>query len=114
MFLHGFYTGGVFDQRFENIDTWNSFDNTGDAAVGNLKVFYAESSDGVFGSFDEVTQNIDTWADFDTVTNEYIEFKEFQSVEVNNRHFKFKAELSTQDPAYNILCSALSVTSNTL
>ena len=107
-------TNSFFDQRTANIDTWNSFDDTGDAAVADLKVFYAESSDGVFGSFDAVTQNIDTWADFDTVTNEYIDFKEFQSVEVNNRHFKFKAELSTQDPAYNIRCSALSVTSNTL
>ena len=104
----------LFDQRFENIDTWVSFDNTGDAAVGNLKVFFAESSDGVFGSIDEVTQNIDTWSDFDTITNDYIEFKEFQSVEANNRYFKFKAELSTDDPAYNIRCSALSVTSNTL
>ena len=107
-------TNDFFDQRTANIDTWNSFDNTGDAAVADLKVFYAESSDGVFGSIDEVTQNIDTWSDFDTITNDYIDFKEFQSVEVNNRHFKFKAELSTQDPAYNIRCSALSVTSNTL
>ena len=102
------------DQRTANIDTWNSFDNTGDAAVADLKVFYAESSDGVFVSIDEVTQNIDTWSDFDTITNDYIDFKEFQSVEANNRYFKFKAELSTQDPAYNIRCSALSVTSNTL
>ena len=104
----------LFDQRFENIDTWVSFDDTGDAAVSNLKVFFAESSDGVFGSIDEVTQNIDTWSDFDTITNDYIEFKEFQSVEANNRYFKFKAELNTDDPAYNIRCSALSVTSNTL
>ena len=107
-------TNAFIDQRTANIDTWTSFDNTGDAAVGNLKVFYAESSDGVFGSIDEVTQNIDTWSDFDTITNDYIEFKEFQSVEVNNRHFKFKAEISTEDPAYNVRCSALSVTSNTL
>ena len=107
-------TNDFFDQRTANIDTWVSFDSTGDAAVADLKVFYAESSDGVFGSIDEVTQNIDTWSDFDTITNDYIDFKEFQSVEVNNRHFKFKAELSTQDPAYNIRCSALSVTSNTL
>tara|TARA_R100001460_G_scaffold2629_1_gene8368 strand:- start:2342 stop:5005 length:2664 start_codon:yes stop_codon:yes gene_type:complete len=107
-------TNSFFDQRTANIDTWNSFDNTGDAAVADLKVFYAESSDGVFGSFDAVTDNIDTWADFDTITNEYIDFKEFQSVEANNRYFKFKAELSTEDPAYNIRCSALSVTSNTL
>jgi len=104
----------LFDQRFENIDTWNSFDNTGDAAVGNLKTFYAESADGVFGSIDEITQNIDTWSDFDTITDEFIEFKEFQSVEVNNRYFRFKAEIKTDDPAYNVRCSALSVTSNTL
>jgi hypothetical protein len=104
----------LFDQRFENIDTWNSFDNTGDAAVGNLKTFYAESADGVFGSIDEITQNIDTWSDFDTITDSYIEYKEFQSVEVNNRYFRFKAEIKTDDPAYNVRCSALSVTSNTL
>ena len=107
-------TNSFFDQRFENIDTWNSFDNTGDAAVGNLKTFFAESADGVFGSIDEITQNIDTWSDFDTITDEFIEFKEFQSVEVNNRYFRFKAEIKTDDPAYNVRCSALSVTSNTL
>ena len=85
------------DARSANIDTWADFDGTGDAAVGNVVLYFAQTDDNP-------SSGSPTWS----------AYKEFQSVEAYARGFKFKAVLTTSDPAYNIQVSAMSVTSENL
>tara|TARA_R110002020_G_scaffold437862_1_gene648193 strand:+ start:2261 stop:4870 length:2610 start_codon:yes stop_codon:yes gene_type:complete len=85
------------DSRSANIDAWADFDGTGDAAVGNIEMYYASTDD-------DPASGGATWT----------AYKAFQSVEAYARGFKFKAVLTTSDTAYNIKCSAMSVTSTNL
>jgi hypothetical protein len=79
------------DSRSENIDLWADFDGTY-AAAGDCKVYVRWTDDDPAGS--------PTWSGWEYLTvNEY-----------NHRAFEFKAELSVNDPAYNIELSELSVT----
>ena len=87
----------LVDSRAALIDTWVDFDGTGDAAVCNVETYYASTND------DPSNANA-TWSPY----------KLLQSNEAFARGFKFKAELSTSDTAYNIQVSALSVTSTNL
>lgn len=83
------------DSRTANIDTWQNFDGT-DAAVANIQLYFRQTDDDPSGS--------PSWSSY----------KEFQSVEAVARAFEFKSVFTTDDSAYNIECSAMSVTSNTL
>lgn len=85
------------DSRAANIDTWADFDGTGDAAVCNVETYYASTND-------DPASGGATWS----------AWKLLQSNEAFARGFKFKAELSTNDTAYNIQVSALSVTNATI
>ena len=85
------------DSRAANIDTWADFDGTGDAAVCNVETYYASTND-------DPASGGATWSDW----------KLLQSNEEFAIGFKFKAELSTNDTAYNIQVSALSVTNATI
>ena len=87
----------LVDSRAANIDTWADFDGTGDAAVCNVETYYASTND-------DPASGSATWSPY----------KLLQSNEAFARGFKFKAELSTNDTAYNIQVSALSVTSTTI
>jgi len=88
----------LFDSRSANIDTWADFDgDSGQAAVGNIAMYYRSTDD-------DPNTGSPTWS----------VYKLFQSSEAYARGFDFKAVLTTSDPAYNINCTAMSVTSNTL
>ena len=81
------------DSRTALIDSWADFDGT-DAAAGDCRVFVRHTDDDPTGS--------PTWSGWELLTvNEY-----------NHRAFEFKAELSVNDPAYNIRVSELSVTAS--
>ncbi len=81
------------DSRTANIDSWADFDGT-DAAAGDCRVFVRHTDDDPTGS--------PTWSGWELLTvNEY-----------RHRAFEFKAELSVNDPAYNIRVSELSVTAS--
>jgi hypothetical protein len=81
----------LVDSRSLNIDLWEDFDGTA-AASGDCKVFVRHTNDDPAGS--------PTWSGWELLTvNEY-----------NHRGFQFKAELSVDDPSYNIRVSELSVT----
>ena len=87
----------LVDSRAALIDDWESFDGTGDAAVGNIAMYYASTDD-------DPASGGATWSSYN----------EFQSAEEYARGFKFKAIFTTSDTAYNIKCSAMSVTSTIL
>ena len=88
----------LIDSRSANIDTWADFDgDSGQAAVGNIAMYYRTTDD-------DPNSGSPTWS----------AYKLFQSSEAYARGFDFKAVLTTSDPAYNINCTAMSVTSNTL
>ena len=81
------------DSRTALMDSWADFDGT-DAAAGDCRVFVRHTDDDPTGS--------PTWSNWELLTvNEY-----------NHRAFEFKAELSVNDPAYNIRVSELSVTAS--
>ena len=81
------------DSRSALIDSWADFDGT-DAAAGDCRVFVRHTDDDPAGS--------PSWSGWELLTvNEY-----------NHRAFEFKAELSVNDPAYNIRVSELSVTAS--
>lgn len=83
----------LIDSRTLNIDSWEDFDGT-IAAAGDCKVFVRHTNDDPAGS--------PTWSGWELLTvNEY-----------NHRGFQFKAELSVDDPTYNIRISELSVTAS--
>ena len=83
------------DSRTGNIDDWADFDGTG-TANGDCKVYVAHTNDDPSGS--------PTWSGWELLNvNEY-----------NKRAFKFKAELSVSDLAYNIEISELSVSAKEL
>ena len=87
-----FIANDLIDARVENINTWNDFDGTTDAAVGNIELYYQSSSDNVT----------------------YSDYKKFTSVEEQNRYFRFKAKLTTVDVAYSVRASTLTVTADTI
>ena len=79
------------DSRSANIDGWSDFDGTG-TANGDCKVFVRHTDDDPSGT--------PTWSAWELLNvNEY-----------NKRAFQFKAELSVDDPSYNIRVSELKVT----
>ena len=86
----------LIDNRTANIDTWDDFDGTAGAQPTNIEVYFASTDDDPSGS------------------PSFTSFKLFQQTEVRARAFKFKAVLTTSDPAYNVSCSALAVTSATI
>ena len=80
----------LIDSRSSNIDDWADFDGTA-GAVANIIMSYASTDDDPSGS------------------PSFSAFKEFTQTEEEARAFKFKASFVTDDPAYNIKCSAMSV-----
>jgi hypothetical protein len=84
------------DDRTANIDTWSDFDGT-QAAVGNIEMYYAVTDDNpASGSA--------SWSSY----------KPFTQTEEQGRGFKYKAIFTTEDVAYNIKCTAMSVTAATI
>lgn len=79
------------DDRAARIDTWDDFDGT-TAADADMQVWFRETDDNPAGT--------PVWTDWLKLT----------AGDRNARGFEFKAVLTTTDPAYNIHCTALSVT----
>ena len=82
-----------FDSRTGNIDSWDDFDGTAGAQPANIEMYYASTDDDPSGS------------------PSFSAYKKFTQIEEHARAFKFRAILTTSDPAYNIQCSAMSVVS---
>lgn len=81
----------LFDERAANIDDWADFDGI-DTSAGDCRIFVRYTDDDPTGS--------PTWSAWELLkVNEY-----------NHRAFEFRAELTVDDPAYNIEISELSVT----
>lgn len=79
-----------FDLRTVFIDSWADFDGAG-AAACDCQVYIRHTDDDPAGS--------PTWSSWDLLTvNDY-----------NHRAFQFKAELTSNDPAYNIRVEELRV-----
>ena len=81
----------MIDDRTDLIDTWQDFDGN-DQAVGDVIVEVRHTDDDPGGS--------PTWSDWNTL----------DSAEFEARGFQFRAHLMTEDPAFNIQVSELSVT----
>ena len=75
----GFYTGDLFDNRTDNIDTWVNFDGT-EAPDANAKLSVRTSTD----------------------MSSYSDFNDFANGTFKGRGFQFRATLSTSDTAQNI------------
>ena len=88
----GFYSGSLFDSRTALIDTWSDFDGATATAV-NCEVLVAVTQDNP-------SSGSPTFSAFQTFVNGTYK----------GRGFKFKAVLSTTDPAQNIHISELGYT----
>ena len=75
----GFYTGDLFDNRTDNIDTWVNFDGT-EAPDANAKLSVRTSTD----------------------MSSYSDFNDFANGTFKGRGFQFRATLSTSDTAQNM------------
>tara|TARA_B100001093_G_scaffold454728_1_gene464319 strand:+ start:5139 stop:8564 length:3426 start_codon:yes stop_codon:yes gene_type:complete len=75
----GFYTGDLFDNRTDNIDTWVNFDGT-EAPDANAKLAVRTSTD----------------------MSAYSDFNDFANGTFKGRGFQFRATLNTSDTAQNI------------
>ena len=97
----GFYVGTLFDSRTELIDTWTDFDGA-EATNVNAKILVAVTTAAPSGS------NY-TASDF---TNK--PFNTFANGTYKGRGFKFKSELTSDDPAQNIKITELGFTASLL
>ena len=97
----GFYSGTLFDQRTELIDSWKDFDGA-EATDVNAKILVAVTSADPSGS---------SYADSDFNGKP---FNTFANGTYKGRGFKFKAELTTNDPAQNIKITELGFTASLL
>ena len=93
----GFYSGTLFDSRTELIDTWTDFDGA-EATDVNAEILVAQTSAAPAGS---------SYADSD-FTNK--PFNIFANGTQKGRAFKFRAALTTNDPAQNIKITELGYT----
>ena len=75
----GFYTGDLFDNRTDDIDTWVNFDGT-EAPDANAKLAVRTSTD----------------------MSAYSDFNDFANGTFKGRGFQFRATLNTSDTAQNI------------
>ena len=75
----GFYTGDLFDNRTDNIDTWVNFDGV-EAPDANAKLAVRTSTDMIT----------------------YSDFNDFANGTFKGRGFQFRATLNTSDTAQNI------------
>ena len=75
----GFYTGDLFDNRTDNIDTWVNFDGT-EAPDANAKLAVRTSTD----------------------MSSYSDFNDFANGTFKGRGFQFRVTLNTSDTAQNI------------
>ena len=87
----GFYSGSLFDSRTALIDTWTDFDG-GQATSVNAELLVA------------ITQ------DNPSTSPTYTAFQTFVNGTYKGRGFKFKAVLTSNDPAQNIKVSELGYT----
>ena len=85
----GFYTGDLFDNRTDNIDTWVNFDGS-EAPDANAKLSVKTSTD---------------------MTN-YSDFNDFANGTFKGRGFKFRVTLNTSDTAQNINLQQLGYTAS--
>ena len=85
------------DSRTANIDTWDDFDGTAGAQPTNIDMFYSSTDDDPASGGATFTA-----------------YKKFTQVEEHARGFKFRAIFTTDDPAYQIQCSVMSVTAATI
>ena len=85
----GFYTGDLFDNRTDNIDTWVNFDGS-EAPDANAKLSVKTSTD---------------------MTN-YSDFNDFANGTFRGRGFKFRVTLNTSDTAQNINLQQLGYTAS--
>ena len=97
----GFYVGTLFDQRTELIDTWTDFDGA-EATDVNAKILVAVTTAAPSGS---------NYADSDFANKP---FNTFANGTYKGRGFKFKSELTTNDPAQNIKITELGFTATLL
>ena len=97
----GFYSGTLFDQRTALIDTWTDFDGA-EATDVNAKILVAQTSTAPTGS---------NYANSD-FTNK--PFNTFANGTQKGRGFRFRAELTTNDPAQNIKITELGYTATLL
>ena len=97
----GFYIGTLFDSRTELIDTWTDFDGA-EATDVNAKILVAQTSTAPSGS---------NYANSD-FTNK--PFNTFANGTQKGRGFRFRAELTTNDPAQNIKITELGFTASLL
>ena len=97
----GFYAGTLFDQRTELIDTWTDFDGA-EATNVNAKILVAVTTAAPSGS---------NYAASD-FTNK--PFNTFANGTYKGRGFKFKSELTSDDPAQNIKITELGFTASLL
>ena len=79
----GFYTGDLFDNRTDNIDTWTDFDGTV-ANDANAKIAVRTTSDDPSGS------------------PTYSDFNDFSNGTFKGRGFQFRIILGTADSAQNM------------
>jgi hypothetical protein len=84
----------LIDSRTTLIDTWTDFDGTA-SADADAQVWVRQSDDAAAGS-----PSNPTWSDW----------QRLDSAEFNARSFQFQCRLSSNDNAYNIRVSELSVT----
>ncbi len=83
----------MIDDRTDDIDDWVSFDGTA-AAVSDAIAYARTTNDDPAGA--------PAWG----------AWHRLDSAEFNNRAFQFKLEMTTADPAYNVLVEELSVTAD--
>ena len=88
----GFYSGNLFDSRTALIDTWTDFDG-GQATAVNCEMLVAITQDNPSSG-----------------SPTYTAFQTFVNGVYKGRGFKFKAILSSTDPAQNIKVSELGYT----
>ena len=79
----GFYTGDLFDNRTDNIDTWVNFD-------------------GVEAPDANATLAVRTTTDDPSSSPTYTDFNDFANGTFKGRGFQFRATLNTSDTAQNI------------
>ena len=99
------------DGRSENIDVWESIDGdvTGEA---DCRIQVRVTDGNPLGEVDSIT-DVDTVTDWDD-TSEYADWSEWnniESAEFYNRAFDYRAILTTDDSAFNIIVTKLQVNS---
>ena len=97
----GFYVGTLFDERTALIDTWEDFDGL-EATGVNAKLLVAVTNSAPSGT---------NYADSDFSNKP---FNIFANGTYKGRGFKFRSELTTNDPAQNIKISELGFTASLL